>query len=107
MTYVTEGGLRAFHRKVMDSPSPYTLCVPYHTFKEGDAWPLVPREIAELHIGLRPTSVLNHRGHRIRIGIAGHDKGTFPRLPATGTPIITVARNRAHASRIELPVMKG
>ena len=105
VTYVTEGELRALHRQVSDDPAPYQLCVPYHTFKAQDAMPLVPGEIAELHFGLYPTSVLVHRGHRIRIGIAGHDQGTFRRVPATGTPTITVARNRVHASWIDLPVI--
>ena len=107
VTYVTEGELRAIHRKVSEGPAPYALCVPYHTFKEQDAWPLVPGETAELRFGLYPTSVLVRRGHRLRIGLAGHDRGTFSRLPASGTPTITVARNRAYASRIELPVSEG
>jgi putative CocE/NonD family hydrolase len=105
VTYITEGELRALHRKVSSESAPYKLFVPYHTFKARDAMPLVPGEIAELHFGLYPTSVLIRRGHRIRIGIAGHDKGTFSRIPATGTPTITVARNRVYASWIDLPVI--
>ncbi len=107
VTYVTEGELRAIHRKLSHDPPPYTLTIPYHTYKQEDALPLVPGEIAELRFGLYPTSVLIRREHRIRIGIAGHDKGTFPRVPATGTPTITIARNRVHASMIELPVIRA
>ncbi|MBI5033056.1 MAG: CocE/NonD family hydrolase [Chloroflexi bacterium] len=105
-TYITEGELRAIHRKVANDPAPYKLLVPYHTYKAKDAMPLVPGEIAELHFGLYPTSVLVRQGHRIRVGIAGHDKGTFPRYPSTGTPTITLAHNRIHASWIELPVIE-
>ena len=105
VTYVTEGQLRAIHRRVSTDPSPYELLVPYHSFKEKDAIPLAPGEMAELAFGLQPTSVLIKRGHRIRIAIAGHDKGTFVRIPAEGTPTITVARNRLHASNIVLPVV--
>jgi hypothetical protein len=103
--YAAEGQLRALHRKVSSEPSPYRLQVPYHSFREEDAMPLVPGEVAEITFGLQPTSVLIRKGHRIRIGIAGHDQGTFVRIPAEGTPAITVARNRIHASCIDLPVL--
>jgi hypothetical protein len=104
--YVTEGQLRALHRKVSSGPSPYRLQVPYHSFRSEDAMPLVPGEIAEISFGLQPTSVLIRKGHRIRIGIAGHDQGTFVRIPAEGTPAITVSRNRIHASWIDLPLLQ-
>jgi putative CocE/NonD family hydrolase len=106
VTYVTEGQLRAIHRKVSDDPSPYKLQVPYHSFRQDDAMPLVPGEIAEITFGLQPTSVLIRKGHRIRVGIAGHDKGTFPRIPAEGTPVISLARNSLYASCVDLPVVQ-
>jgi hypothetical protein len=104
VTYATEGQLRAAHRRVSTDPSPYKLQVPYHTFRRADMQPLLPGEVAELAFGLHPTSVLIRRGHRLRIAIAGHDRGTFVRIPAEGTPRITVARNQVHASFVELPV---
>jgi hypothetical protein len=64
----------------------------------------VPDEPAELSFGLHPTSVLIRKGHRIRILIAGHDAGTFVRIPAEGTPTIAVARNRERSSCIDLPM---
>jgi len=79
--------------------------VPYHTFKETDAMPMVPGEIAEITFGLLPTSVLIRKGHRIRISIAGHDAGTFVRIPQVGTPVIKIGRNSHHASYIDLPVV--
>jgi putative CocE/NonD family hydrolase len=103
--YATEGQLRALHRRVSSEPSPYRLQVPYHSFREEDAMPLVPGELAEITFGLHPTSVLIRKGHRIRVGIAGHDQGTFVRIPAEGTPVITIARNRVHASCIDLPAV--
>lgn len=105
VTYVTEGVLRAIHRKVSDETPPYSLEVPYHSFKEADAMPLVPGEMAEITFGLLPTSVLIRKGHRIRIGIAGHDEGTFVRIPEEGTPTLTISRNSMHASSIDLPVV--
>jgi putative CocE/NonD family hydrolase len=107
VTYLTEGQLRAIHRKVSKDRPPYRTLVPYHTFKKKDAMPLVPGEIAELKFGLLPTSVLIRKGHRIRIAVAGHDKSVFARIPAEGTPVISVARNRQHASFIDLPVVRN
>jgi uncharacterized protein len=45
------------------------------------------------------------KGHRLRIAIAGHDKGTFARIPLQGSPTIAVQRNRLNLSWIELPVV--
>jgi putative CocE/NonD family hydrolase len=104
--YITEGQLRAIHRKVSTDPPPYNLLVPYHSFKKKDTTPLVPGEIAELTFGLLPTSVLTKKGHRIRIAISGHDKDTFTRIPAEETPVITVARNKSQASFVDLPIVE-
>ena len=67
--------------------------------------PLVPGQTAEIKFGLQPISVLVKKGHRLRIAIAGHDKGTFARIPAEGIPTIAVQRNRRNLSWIELPVV--
>jgi putative CocE/NonD family hydrolase len=104
ITYVTEGQLRALHRKVSPAGSPYELQVPCHTFRREDAAPLVPDEPAEISFGLHPTSVLIRKGHSFRILIAGHDAGTFVRIPAEGTPTIAIARNRERPSCIDLPM---
>jgi putative CocE/NonD family hydrolase len=101
--YITEGGLRAIHRKV--SKNPYiNQETPYHSFAERDAMPLVPGEMAELTFELQPTSVLIKKGHKIRVAIAGADKDNFNRIPTQGTPTITVARNKKYSSFITLPV---
>jgi putative CocE/NonD family hydrolase len=101
--YITEGELRALHRKISADPGPYNLQVPYHSYLESDALPLTPGEVAELHFGLLPTSVLVRRGHRLRLGIAGHDHGTFIRIPSQGTPNLTFLRGPDYPSSIEFP----
>lgn len=106
VTYVTEGQLRALHRKVSAETPPYELPVPYHTFKQSDGAPMVPGEVTEITFGLHPTSVLIRAGHRIRVAIAGHDAGLFERYPAEGDPVVTVERNSVYASGIELPVVR-
>ncbi len=106
VTYLTEGQLRALHRKISKAAPPYNAPVPYHSFKRADAQPLVPGAVAELKFGLLPTSVLIKKGHRLRIAIAGHDKSVFARMPTEGTPVIIMARNQRYASAIELPVVR-
>jgi len=106
VTYVTDGQLRALHRRVSSRSRPYELPIPYHSFEEGDGEPLVPGEIAELTFGLLPTSVVIRAGQRIRVAIAGHDAGSFARIPESGYPVITVERNSVYASKIELPVVR-
>ncbi|MDQ3818076.1 MAG: CocE/NonD family hydrolase, partial [Acidobacteriota bacterium] len=41
VTYVTEGELRALHRKVSKEAQPFKTLVPYHSFKRKDGAPLV------------------------------------------------------------------
>ncbi len=106
VTYLTEGELRAVHRRVSNEQSPVKLPVPYHSFLKKDAMPLVPGTVAELKFGLQPISVLVKKGHRLRVAIAGHDRDTFIRIPAEGTPAIAVQRNSRARSMIELPVIK-
>ena len=107
VTYVTEGLLRAVHRRVSDQRPSLALFVPYHSFLRQDGAPLVPGEVAELRFGLLPVSGLLRMGHRLRVAIAGADTDTFARIPAQGEPTITVYRNRRHASHIELPVIRS
>ena len=104
--YVTEGQLRALHRKVSSEPPPYTLFGPYHSFLSKDALPMKPGETAEIAIAMHPTSALFKKGHRIRLAIGGADKDTFARIPPDETPQWTIERNRSRASSLELPVIE-
>jgi putative CocE/NonD family hydrolase len=105
--YITEGQLRPLHRKISNQAPPYVIFGPYHSFKQKDGLPLEPGKVNELSFNLLPTSVLVKKGHRIRVAIAGHDRDSFVRLPAEGTPEISVQRNVVYASYIDLPVMRG
>lgn len=106
VTYLTEGALRGLQRRISNAQSPIKIFVPYHSFKKADAAPIVPGEITELKFGLQPISALIKKGHRLRVAIAGHDKDTFIRIPAEGTPTIAMQRNKRALSLIELPVIK-
>jgi putative CocE/NonD family hydrolase len=104
VTYVTEGELRALHRKLSVETPPYRQMGPYHSFKRRDALPLVPGEVAELTFELLPTSYLFKRGHSIRVSLAGADKDHFAILPGPD-PTWRVYRDSTHPSRISLPVI--
>jgi putative CocE/NonD family hydrolase len=102
---VTDGQLRTIHRKISESPPPYTMFGPYHTFERKDALPLVPGEVAEIAFDLLPISVLFEAGWRIRLAIAGADRDVFAPIPGCEAPEITVERNSRHASFINLPII--
>jgi hypothetical protein len=38
------------------------------------------------------------------VAIAGHDDAAFARVPAEGTPVVSILRQKDRASWIELPV---
>jgi uncharacterized protein len=103
--YLTEGELRLLHRKVSREPPPYKMFAPYHSFLRKDASPVVPGKLMKLSFGMLPTSVLLRKGHRIRIAIAGADRGTFVRIPEKGTPTILVFRSNDHRSFVDLPAV--
>jgi putative CocE/NonD family hydrolase len=103
--YIGEGQLRLIHRKISDEEPPFVTAGPHHSYKEADAEPMVPGELAEVRISLHPTSVLFRKGHRIRVAIAGADADTFARIPPEGTPEWTVERSPERGSHILLPLI--
>jgi putative CocE/NonD family hydrolase len=105
VTYVTEGVLRALHRRVGQDPGTWERPIPYHSFLSGDARPMVPGEVTELAFGLEPTSFLFRQGHRIRIAIGGQDASAFRPIPADGAPVVRIQRNETYPSALELPVI--
>ncbi len=102
--YVTEGQLRALHRRVAEVKLPYLQAGPARSFRRQDCSPLTPGEITEIRFALMPTSVQFHAGDRIRIAIAGADADSFERVPADANPTWTVHRSTSHATCIDLPI---
>ncbi len=102
---IGEGELRAIHRQVLPAPSAYYREIPYHSFRQADALPLLPGQVAEVSFALLPLSTLVRKGHRLRISIAGHDDGNFERVPAKGDPVWKVQRSSQHPSHLCLPVI--
>ncbi|MGH9186793.1 MAG: CocE/NonD family hydrolase [Acidimicrobiales bacterium] len=102
-TYLTEGQLRAWHRRAGVGSPPYETYGPWHSFEEADAQLLVPGEPARLDFTLWPISALVRAGHRLRIEIAGADAGLFRRVPDTGDAMLTFHLGPA-GSTIDLPL---
>jgi uncharacterized protein len=103
--YITEGQLRAIHRKLSEETPPYWTGMPHHSFKRKDGLPMPRGEIIELHFALQVISVLVKKGHRLRVAIAGADKDTFARIPTNVIPEISLHRSPEFASMIQLPVV--
>jgi putative CocE/NonD family hydrolase len=104
VTYVSEGILRALHRKLSSDAPPYATPVPYRTFLGKDAEPLEPGKPAKLVFDLYPTSYVFKKNHRIRIAISGADRHHFTSYPE-GSYTFRLHRSRRLASSITLPVM--
>lgn len=104
VTYITEGQLRALHRKESSSDLGRVVLGPRHSYRRADGQAMVPGENAELRIGMFATSVLVKKGYRLRIAIAGHDASTFDRIPKDGTPTIEVQTNGSLPSFVQLPI---
>lgn len=105
VTYITEGLLRLIHRKPAGDRVPYASGMQFHTYLRADGTPMKPGEIASITIGLHATSTLVRKGHAIRLAIAGADKDSLARIPATGTPVLAVHRGGTRPSGIQLPVV--
>ncbi len=82
--YVTEGELRALHRKVSEETPPYRDAIAYHSYLRKDASPLPRFETVELRFDLLPVSYLFKKGHRIRIAIATGDRDNFREICRPG-----------------------
>jgi hypothetical protein len=105
--YLAEGELRLIHRRLELTPGPYRQFLPVHSYRQADAFPMPPGEVVPVVFGMLPVSAFVRRGHCLRLGFAGHDQGTFLRLPAEGQPVYAFQRNRTYPSFIEIPILSG
>ena len=90
--YVTEGMLRALHRKEREPPSVYRATWPWRSYARADAAPLVPGEPVTLRFALLPTAWRFAAGSRIRLSIAGADTDHFGQVPHGSPPCLIVHR---------------
>lgn len=102
--YVTEGMLRALHRRESAPPDTYAACWLYHACTREDAAPLVPGEPVRLRIAMLPTSWCFRAGHRIALSFSGADKDNYVRIPYGRPGKWTIRTGGAEGSKLQLPV---
>jgi putative CocE/NonD family hydrolase len=105
-TFVTEGVLRASHRRPAVAPF-YNFDAPWHSHNELDTEPVPPGEVIELSFALLPTSYRFRAGHRIRVAISDGDAAKWVTPAQEPEPLIRIYRGTDHRSRIVLPVVIG
>lgn len=104
--YITEGCLRASHRKIAEPPF-NNLGLPYHISLSSDLQPLEPGIPAELLFDLNPISIIIPKGNKIRLSIACCDQDNALTMCKYPEPIISVHRSLKHASKIILPIIEN
>lgn len=79
VSYLTEGVLRAIHRKVTDAPQklPYDPGPSPHSFARAEAEPVVPEQDFTITLKFFAVAALIRKGHRIRLALSGADADTF------------------------------
>jgi putative CocE/NonD family hydrolase len=100
--YVTEGCLRASHRR-LSSPPFDNLGLPYHRSTAGDVADL-PQEPVELVFDLHPISHTFAAGHRVRVTLTGADRDNTLTPNLSPPPTIQIYHDVGHSSHISLPV---
>jgi uncharacterized protein len=103
-TYITEGGLRASHRKPGRAPFK-NLSLPFHTHFKTDLTPIPAGEPIKLVFSLLPTSHKFAKGNCIRITVAFADADNFETPAISPAPRLELLRNAKHPSWIQLPVV--
>ncbi|MFO7707364.1 MAG: CocE/NonD family hydrolase [Desulfobacterales bacterium] len=104
-TYITEGNLRASHRR--QGPAPFdNLGLPFHTHFEADLTPIPDGRPFELVFSLLPTAYRFTPGNRIRISVAFADADNFETPVIDPPPALRLLRDERHPSRVLLPVAR-
>ncbi len=104
-TYITEGDLRASHRKLSQAPF-NNLGLPYQTHDQGDLEPVPNGEPFEMVFSLLPSSYQFHAGSRLRITVAFADAGNFDTPVLNPAPTLDLLRDAAHPSYVEIPIIQ-
>jgi uncharacterized protein len=103
--YVTEGNLRASHRK-LGTPPFDNLSLPYHSHERSDAATIPTGQPVELAFSLLPTSHVFRAGNRIRVTVTFTDADNFDTPVIQPAPRVRLLRDAAHASFIDLHVSR-
>ena len=104
-TYITEGVLRASHRKLGQAPF-NTFGLPYQAHLQADYQPIPAGQPVEMNFSLLPTSYRFHAGSRMRVTVSFADAGNFDTPVLTPAPTLQVLRDASHPSHIDIPVIR-
>lgn len=104
--YVTEGLLRALHRKESPAPETYRTSWPFRSFHREDAAPLTPGEAETVRIPLLPVGWRFAAGSRIRLSICGADADHCAQVPHGRPPVLTVSFGEG-GTALDLPLTAG
>ncbi|UTP38312.1 CocE/NonD family hydrolase [Phenylobacterium sp. LH3H17] len=103
VSYLTEGQIRAVHRRPADPASlPYDQGPAPHSYARADAQPMNPGETAVVEFAMFPVAALVRKGHRLRLAIAGADADTFRRYPKAGAERFTLRFGGGEGSGLAL-----
>ncbi len=99
--YITEGVLRATHRKLGRAPFD-NLGLPFQSHYQSDQTPIPAGEPFEMIFSLLPTSYKFPQGHRVRITIAFADADNFATPAISPAPQVGLLMDNAHMSFVEM-----
>ncbi|MFT4066322.1 CocE/NonD family hydrolase [Paraburkholderia sp.] len=88
--YITEGMLRAIHRKTAPAPDDYVTVWPFRRYHRKDAKPVDKGTVDEYSIPLLPVAWKLAEGSRLRLSVAGADKGHFVPMPYGRPPTFDI-----------------
>ena len=105
--YVTEGMLRALHRRTAPCPAHYKTSWPWRTFARSDAAILPRGAPVEITFALLPAGWEFKAGSRVRLAVAGGDRDHIVQVPHGRPPRLRIHHGIAHRSRLVLPIRSG
>ena len=105
--YVTEGLLRALHRKTAPCPAWHQTSWPWHPCARADAATLPRGEVVELTLALLPVAWTFKAGSRVRLAIAGADCDHVVQVPHGRPPVLRFHHGPEHPSRLLLPCLEA
>jgi putative CocE/NonD family hydrolase len=103
--YLTEGELRASHRKLGQAPFD-NLGLPFQSHYQVDQEPLPAGKPFELVFSLLPTAYQLPAGSRLRVTVAFADAGNFDTPVLNPAPALQLLRDASHPSYVEVPVIQ-
>lgn len=102
--YITDGRLRASWRKVNKAPWGPSRQL-WHRGYARDLQPLVAGTPVALDFDFFPVSYVVRAGHRVRLAVTASIGEAYQAVEAGKPAVVTLYRDKAHPSRVDLPVV--